>query len=997
MVSSIDRNWVGGLSSGLDTQSLIEQMLKAESFTKFNLQRKRNTMDYQRTMLQDINLKLFELQNKATDLTFSRTFNTKKVDASDPRVVNATATTAAAIGSYTMHVKQVATATTVASQGKLAGALELGYNLKSASKLGGSSTTLEALGISPGNLEVRVVGGGSGTYNISTGATADTTIDGLINNINASINNKPELKGKLNASYDERNNRVRFNLLDPSLTVEVADVAPGGIIAGMFEADGQIDLNKDLPAIESSLANIRSGLNATIADLGIAAGSFFIERAGTGSQEEFDLTGLPGSTSIADLIKHLNNDIDTRASLVKGGVPSGNPDDRLVEFRFDDGSGKLQLVNTDSADGNFFTVTDNTSNFTEKLFGAMMKVSGLDNGEKLMNETFAQSISAGTFTVDGVQISVNPSADTLQGVLSRITSMTNLNATYDSSTDLITLTRKDGSTAPIGIGSSTDTSNFLSATGLVAGSQAAAAHLASSGNLGVSLADSRNDDGSHDIDDLFSVGAGALRVLVKGQATDISYDGSETLSEIVERIAAVNGIKEAYYDASTGKINVTTSDKGTDVTLEIQDLGAGTLGSALGLTGGSVNGLDTGSSIVSARPISDVKTATPFASAGFASAVTAGSFSINGVKFMINSTSSMTLDQVISAINNNERVGVKAHYDKTNGKFVLTSTETGNRAIALGSPTDSSNFLSAMGLQGAAQNVGKNAIYSIDGVFGGADQVSQSNTISDVVEGVSFNIYDVTGASGSVVNVEADTEVGMQAITDFIDAYNEITQTIYGKLTEERNWSLSALTDEEKSALSDSELAAYEEAYKVGLLSGDSTLRSVRSQMRMVMSSVVPEIDSIFNSLSDIGITTGAVGSNYKDTMVGTLSISSKENLEAALKANPDKIASLFNQDSTDINKRGIARRLKDVLNEFTRSDGMLTKRVGRSGVTSANSEMDKQISLINSQIAKQEERLASREEALLKQFATLESALSNYQSQATAFSNQLAQLTGNK
>ncbi len=255
----------------------------------------------------------------------------------------------------------------------------------------------------------------------------------------------------------------------------------------------------------------------------------------------------------------------------------------------------------------------------------------------------------------------------------------------------------------------------------------------------------------------------------------------------------------------------------------------------------------------------------------------------------------------------------------------------------------------------------------------------------------------MTGASGSVINVEADTEVGMKAVTDFIDAYNEITQTIYGKLTEERNWSLTALTDEEKSALSEADLAAYEEAFKTGLLSGDSTLRSVRSQMRMVMSSIVPNVDSLFNSLSDIGITTGAVGSNYKDTMVGTLSISSKENLEAALKENPDKIAALFNQDSTDINKRGIARRLKDVLNEFTRSDGMLTKRVGRSGVASSNSEMDKQISLINSQIAKQEERLASREEALLKQFASLETALSNYQSQATAFSNQLSQLTGNK
>ncbi len=993
MVSSVSRNWVGGLSSGLDTQSLIEQMLKAESFSKFSLQRKRSTLDYQRSMLQDVNLKLFELQNKATDLTFSRTFNSKKVDAADPRVVNATATTAAAIGSYTMHVKQVATATTVSSQGKLAGALELGYNLKSAKTLGGSSTTLGALGITPDNLEVRVVGGGSGTYNISTAATADTTVDELITNINASINNKPELKGKLTASYDARNNSVRFNLLDPKLSVEVADAGASNIIAGMFDADGQIDLNKDLPAVGSSLVNIRSGLDTSIADLGITTGTFTIERAGTGTPESFDISGLAPNTSVKELINYLNSEIDNKSSLVKGGTPTGNPADRLVEFRYDQGSGKLQMVNTDSADGNFFSVTDGTSDFTEKMFGAMMKVSGLDKGEKLGSETFAQSITAGTFTVDGVQININPAADTLQGVLSRITSMTNLNATYDSATDLISLTRKDGSTAPIGIGSSTDSSNFLNVTGLVAGSQAAAAQLKGAGNLGLSLADARNND----IATEFGVGAGSLRVLVNGQATEINYDGSETLSQLVEKIAAVNGVGEAFYDATTGKINVVSKEKGTGTSIEIQDVGAGTLGNALGLNVGPANGLDTGSSIVSARPVSDVKTASPFASAGFATAVTAGSFTINGVKFSINSTASMSLDQVTSAINNNSQVGVKAHYDKTNGKFVLTSTETGNRAIALGSPTDSSNFLSAMGLQGSAQNVGQNAIYSIDGVFGGADQVSQSNNINDVVDGVSFNIYDVTGTSGSVINIEADTEVGKKAITEFIDAYNEITEIVYGRLTEERNWELSALTDEEKGALSEADLNAYEGAFKVGLLSGDSTLRNVRSQMRMIMSSIVPGVDSLFNSLSDIGITTGAVGSNYKDTMVGTLQISSEQNLEAALRENPDKIAALFNQDSTDPNKMGIARRLKSALNEFTKSDGLLTKRVGRSGVSSSNSEMEKQISLINSQISRQEERLASREEALLKQFAHLETALSNYQSQSSAFSNQLAQLTGNK
>ena len=991
MVSSISRNWVGGLSSGLDTQSLIDQLIKAESYSKYSLQRKRNTMDYQRGMLQEINLKLFELQNKSTDLTFSRTFNSKKIDASDSRKVNARATTDAALGSYTMHVKQIATATTVASQGKLAGSLELGYNLASTKPLGGSSTTLDALGIVPGNLEVRIVAGGSGTYNISTGATGDTSIQDLITNINASINNKPELKGKLNASYDSRNNSVRFNLLDQSLKVEVADVAPAGMISVMFEADGQIDLNKDLPAIESGLVDIRSGLDTTIDDLGITQGTFTIERSGTGIPEAFDISGLAPSTSVEDLIDFLNSEIDGKASLVKGGVTTGNPADRLVEFRYDQGSGKLQMVNTNSADTSFFSITDGTSDISDKLFGAAFKVSALDKGEKLSSETFAQNISGGVFTVDGVQISINPATDDLQGVLSRITAMTNLNATYDSKKDVISLTRKDGSNNPIGIGSSNDSSNFLSVTGLIAGSQASAAKLSSSSGLGLTFADSRTND----IATEFGVAAGTLRVLVNGQASDISYNGTETLSEIVEKIAAINGIDKAYYDASTGKINVSSEGKGTDVSLEIADVGAGTLGSALGLTGGPVNGLDTGSSIVSARPISDVKTAAPLASAGFASPVTAGSFSINGVKFSINSASSMTLDQIISAINNNTQAGVKAHYDKTNGKFVLTSTETGNRAVALGSSTDSSNFLSAMGLLGAPQNVGKNAIYSIDGVYGGADQVSQNNTISDAIQGVTFDIYDVTAASGAVVNVEADTEVASKAIADFLTSYNEVTQLVFNKLNEERNWELQALTDEEKNALSDGELAGYEDAFKVGLLSGDNTLRTVRSQMRLAMSSIVPGIDKLFDSLSDIGITTGAVGSSYKDTMTGTLQISSQEALDAALKENPDKIAALFNKDSSDRNQKGIARRLKDVLNEFTKSDGLLTKRVGRSGVASSNSEMDKQISLINKQIASQEGRLRSREEALLKQFSNLETALTNYQSQSSAFANQLSQLTG--
>ncbi len=991
MVGSISRNWVGGLSSGLDTQSLIDQLIKAESFSKYSLERKRNTITYQRDMLQDINLKLFDLQNKSTDLTFSKTFNSKKIDASDPRVVNARASTSAAIGSYTVHVKQLASSTTVASKAKLAGSLELGQNLATTDAIGGSSTTLDALGVNPDNLEVRIVGGGSGTFTLSPGVTGSNSIGDMVTLMNVSIANKPELKGKVNVAFDDKNNRLKFNLLDPNLKLEIADTGSSNIISSMFEADGQIDLDKDVPVKESVLKSIRSGLNATIADLGISQGAFSIERSGTGTAETFDISAVAPGTTVADLIKQLNSEIDTRGSLVKGGVPTGDPADRLVEFRFDGANGKLRLVNTSSVDGASFTLEDAGGSFVDDLFGGISRTSANDKGEKLINETFSKSISSGLITIDGVQININAQTDDLQGILSRITAQTEINATYDSAKDLISFTRKDGSNNPIGVGSSTDTSNFLLVTGMIAGSQASAAQLASSGNLGKTLTQARTGTVAGE----FGVGAGTLRVMVNGQASDINYNGTETLQNILDRISQVEGVDKAYYDASTGKVNIFGKEKGSDATLQIQDA-AGTLGAALGLAGGPVSGLDTGSTLTSSRPVSEVKTSAPMNQAGFANPVTAGTFSINGVQFYIGSTSSMTLDSLISSINSNTKVGVKAHYDQTNGQFILTSTETGNRAIALGSASDSSNFLSAMGLNGAVQNVGKNAIYSIDGVYGGADQVSQSNSISEAVEGVTFDLYDVTGASGSVVNINADTETASKAITDFVDAYNEVTKLVYSRLTEERNWKLTALTDEEMQALGDGDLTAYEDAFKVGLLAGDNTLRSVRSQMRLVMSSIVPGADKLFDSLSDLGITTGTVGSDYKDTMVGTLSISNKEKLEQALAENPDKVAALFNQDSTDTNKMGIARRLKATLNEFTKSDGLLTKRVGRSGVAS-NSEMDKQIGLINKQIVSQEERLKSREEALLKQFASLETAMSNYQSQATAFSNQLSQLTGSK
>ncbi len=999
MVSSVSRNYISGLSSGLDTDSLISQMVEASSAKKYALERSRNQMTYQQSMLQDINLKLYELQTKATDLTFSKTFNGKTVESTDSKIVNATATTAAAAGSYTVKVKQLATATTVSSKAKLAGSLELGQNISSSNKIGGSATTLGALGINPTGLKITTTSnnGKTDTYNIATNADSDTTIDELLKNINNSIKANSGLNGKVSASYDEKNNAIKFNLLTNTMTAEIKDAGSAGddgLVAKMFGkgAGGSVNLSKDVPTVESAMT-VRSGAATTLKDMNFTKGTLEITRGG--STVSIDMSGLDDNMTADQLVSYLNDQIDQSDALSVSGTATGNPKNRAVEFRFDESSGNLRLVNTNTADRTALSINDAAGgSFVKDIFGDGINTTvnaAYDGGVALSEETFAKGITNGVFTIDGVQISIDPTQDTLQGVLSRITSMTNLNATYDSESDTVSFTRKDGSNAPIGVGSSNDTSNFLSIIGMVAGSQASAAKLE-----GLSTSDLQDAGGNSlsaaDFRAKTADENGTFRVRVNDKEYNINYSAGDSYQSILNKISEIDGIESAYYDASTGKINIEGSEKGGSNSISIDDR-TGSIASKLGIDS-TAYGSDSGSTLTGSKSLSDVKTGSTLDQAGFATKITAGTFSINGVNFTISNTTSQTMDSIIDAINSNDKVGVKAQYNPTTGEFILTSTETGNRAIALGSSTDTSNFLSAMGLTGAVQNIGQNCIYSIDSVYGGADQVSQSNTVDDAVEGLTFNFRETTVGVGETITVDVDTESAKTAIKEFIDLYNEVTTTIYEKLTEKRDYSLTGLSDKEKNALSKEDLETYESAYKVGLLSGDNTLRSIRSQMRSIMAAAVPGADSLFNTLSDIGITTGTVGSDYSATMVGTLSITNEDKLDEALKKNPELVTKLFNQDSDDTNKMGIARRLKEVLNSFTKSDGLLTSRIGRSDGTS-NSQMDKQIKALNQQITAQQEKLTSKEESLIKKFAALETAMSNYQAQSESLSNSLSQLLG--
>lgn len=93
------------------------------------------------------------------------------------------------------------------------------------------------------------------------------------------------------------------------------------------------------------------------------------------------------------------------------------------------------------------------------------------NGQNdAVNAGYLTPVTAGTFTINGVSFNITPSSEALSDVISAINSSSaGVVANFDSETGTITLSNTTAGATSIVLGSSTDTSNFLTASGLVAG------------------------------------------------------------------------------------------------------------------------------------------------------------------------------------------------------------------------------------------------------------------------------------------------------------------------------------------------------------------------------------------------------------------------------------------------------------------------------------------------------------------------------------------------
>ena len=345
---------------------------------------------------------------------------------------------------------------------------------------------------------------------------------------------------------------------------------------------------------------------------------------------------------------------------------------------------------------------------------------------------------------------------------------------------------------------------------------------------------------------------------------------------------------------------------------------------------------------------------------------------INNTSLEFNQSDS--LSTVISRINA-EIPTVNASFDEVSGKLTITSKE-GGKDITL---TDKNGTLQPSSLSTLLDLESKSAtpgVVMITTESGSKSYPIDGDTL--VVNGVKLTFLETNVGSPSKITTESDPTKAMETIKSFVDTYNELLGLMNSKISEQKYRDYAPLTAEQKKEMTEDDVKNWEEKAKSGLLKNDSILSTAVASMRSV-------IAGNLGILSEAGITTG----QYYEK--GKLQID-EDKLKSALTSNPDRILSAFRGTSSDPKNPTIFSGLRTELNSTL---DMLVKKVGTSKqdtdatmTLKTESIMGEQLKQYNKRISSLEQKMIDWETRYYKQFAAMEKAMSQMQSQSSSLTS---------
>ncbi len=333
----------------------------------------------------------------------------------------------------------------------------------------------------------------------------------------------------------------------------------------------------------------------------------------------------------------------------------------------------------------------------------------------------------------------------------------------------------------------------------------------------------------------------------------------------------------------------------------------------------------------------------------------------------------------------------------TDGKAAIVDTEKADAKAALA--TDIANYadierfdasdnaLAAIGLG----NIDGSAIASGAGVGGmtvfeasdakvtvnGAVIESSSNTIS--VNGLTLDLVSAKPGETISIGVSQDTDSVYNMVKDFVKQYNEVLEELNNAYYAESARGYEPLTDEQKDAMSDTEVEKWEKKIKDSLLRRDNTIGSLLNAMRTALDGCVT-VDGEDYALSSFGICTTKYTEKGKLHIYGDQDdpdgMMYEDKLRKAIEEDPDKVMEVL---------QTLSKNLYD-----TMADKMKATELSSALTFYNDKQMTKELTGYKEQLSKEEDRLTEIEDRYYKQFASMETALSKLSSQSSSLASML-------
>lgn len=719
------------------------------------------------------------------------------------------------------------------------------------------------------------------------------------------------------------------------------------------EEQADIDsLESKVKTLKSSLdiADVTEGVNSLISNSGTVSNTdkADIKIFGTATPQNFDLKILKLATeTIKESANYINNGLSPSSSISEANLRGSLTDGTVT-------------INDETV-----TLTDLTEKRTV-----------LETASKLSNNITTSSTIA-ELNLNGVS-SIKDGTVSINGTSANVSGLTDLQSVLDFFTTNFSgvgASLVNGSIELTGInslGSSSDTSDLLTAVGLTTDSIDSGTNIAT-GSRDLSIPRST--------DTLDSMGITGTKLSING--TEITFNpASDTIDSLIDTINNTSGLNiNAAYDGSTGKFSLSNTNIGpnpitisstdsniiTNFDLTNETLGTSTsvqdildffTNNFTGVTANLVNGqvqLDGITNMGSAGDTSSLLSVLGLNNAFIDSGTVTGiqniasprgsdtleKLGITGTNMSINGheisfdPSLDSIDELVRRINNTSATKVKANYDELSGIFKLTNTKTGALTIPISS-TDS-NIETVLGISG--ETLGENAEFQISTLNGGETMVSNSNSVGGIITGVTLTLKETSTDPVKITIIEDSSNYKSR-----IDAVLEKVNSI--------------ILETRKSDL--------------------SIARSLEQGIKRILTSVFDNSNpEAYKSAIEVGLKSNIVNNEFSGYTIKTSLFSD------ALAADPSSLDTLFygKTDSKIAPFKDGAQGLFIQLDEFLATYVSGTD----SFFNTLDDSLSKRIRDLDDQLFKAEENITAFEERLTRQYSQLDSLNAELQQQQAA------------